>query len=562
MVGLLQLETIWHRLVSSATEQFNAMLKTAFSTVVRESEDCAVGIFDAAGDLLAQAPRGTPGQINSMATCITNFTEVYPAQKLKAGDVLISNDPWRTAGHLNDITVVTPIFRGDHVVAFVGACAQSVDIGGRGFSSDAQSNYEEGLYIPITKLAHEGEIDETVLNFIRHNVRSPDLVIGDIFAQVTGNEVAGGRILSLLDEFGLEDLEEVSAEILGRSERVLRDAIRAVPDGRYEGSVVADGFDEPIVLQCAVIVEDDSITVDFTGSSDVVSWGINVPLCYTASYTTYALKCLLSPSVPNNGGTFRAIRVTAPKGCILNADHPAPVAGRHIIGNFQPLAVYAALQRALPESVIAGSSVLWITTVQGDVDGEPYTTTFFASGGMGARYGKGGLSATSFPGNIAMTPVEMLETVSPVLVRRKELRADSAGPGRRRGGLGQDFVFTVRGESDFTLNTMNDQTVDPPQGFAGGKPGELGDYLVGDEPFRPAKARARLPAGTEILMRLPGGGGYGDPFERDVGEVLRDVEKGFLTKAAASEQYGVMVQDRDGVLSVDADASKARRDLR
>jgi N-methylhydantoinase B len=561
MLDLLQLETIWHRLINCATEQFKAMLKTAFSTVVRESEDCAVGIFDIRGDLLAQAPRGTPGQINSMATCIGNFLAVYPHDRLYPGDVMISNDPWQTSGHLNDVTVVTPVFRGDALIAFVGACAQVVDIGGRGFSSDAQSNYEEGLFIPITKLIRRGDVDSTIIEFIQHNVRSPELVVGDIFAQVTGNEVASKRILDMLDEFGLGDLTVVSHEILGRSERVLREAITQVPDGRYEGSVTTDGFDEPIVIKCAVKVDGDSITVDFAGTSPVVPWGINVPLCYTASYTTYALKCLLSPNVPNNGGTFRAIHVKAPPGCILNAAHPAPVAGRHIIGNFQPLAVYAALEQALPMDVIAGSSVLWITTAQGVDRGEPYTTTFFASGGMGARYAKDGLSATSFPGNIAMTPVEMLETVSPVVVRRKELRPDSAGPGKTRGGLGQDFVFTVRGEEDFTINTMSDQTVEPPQGFAGGSLGEVGAYLIDGRPFRPAKARVTLHAGQEILMRLPGGGGYGDPHARSTSAVLCDVEDGYVTLEAAARDYGVVLEGRDGELVVDEAGTRRQRGM-
>lgn len=561
-MDLLDIEIVWHRLVSAATEQWNALLNTAFSTVVRESQDCAVAIFDHEGRLIAQAPNGTPGQINSMATCIGNFLEVHPGPSLVPGDVMISNDPWRTAGHLNDITVVTPVFRGRELVAFVGSCAHALDIGGRGFSSDAQSNYEEGLFIPIMKLAHAGQHDETLLRLITANVRSPNLVLGDVFAQATCNEVGASRVLAIMEEFGLGDLRQVSGEIRDRSEKVLRRAIAEVPDGTYEGEVVSDGFDTPIVIHCAVTVDGDSILVDFAGSSDQVPWGINVPLCYTASYTTYALKCSLAPSVPNNDGTYRALTVTAPEGCLLNAQPPAPVAGRHIIGNFQPLALYAALQDALPAQVVAGSSVLWITSVQGQwkrrSTQEAFTSTFFVSGGMGARHDADGPSATTFPANIAMTPVEMLESVSPLQVQRKELRTDSGGAGRFRGGLGQEFVFTVPGDDRFLVNTMNDQLLAPPQGFGAGHDGGAGEYLVDEAQPEHAKGRVAVGAGKVVTMRTPGGGGFGDPRSRDPELVLADVVDGYVSVEAAESVYGVVCQEHEGGYRIDPAATGER----
>lgn len=546
-MDLLEIEIVWHRLISAATEQWNALLSTAFSTVVRESEDCAVAVFDDQGRLIAQAPAGTPGQINSMATCIGNFLEVHPGDTLVPGDVLISNDPWRTAGHLNDITVVTPVFRGAELVAFVGSCAHALDIGGRGFSSDAQSNFEEGLFIPISKLAHAGEHDETLLRLIQANVRSPHLVLGDIFAQATCNGVGASRVLDIMREFGLNDLREVSREIRDRSEQVLRRAISEVPDGTYEGEVVSDGFDSPIVIHCATTVDGDSILVDFAGSSPEVPWGINVPLCYTAAYTTYALKCSLAPSVPNNDGTYRALTVTAPEGCLLNAQPPAPVAGRHIIGNFQPLALYAALQDALPNHVVAGSSVLWITSVQGHWRirrrREAFTSTFFVSGGMGARADADGPSATTFPANISMTPVEMLESVGPLRVLRKGLRTDSGGAGRWRGGLGQEFVFTVEGDDPFLVNTMNDQLLAPPQGFGGADDGGAGDYIVGEVRPEHPKSRIRVEAGCTVTMQTPGGGGFGNPRDRDPDLVRADVSSGYVSTDAAQAVYGVTIID-------------------
>jgi N-methylhydantoinase B len=385
-------------------------------------------------------------------------------------------------------------------------------------------------------------------------------VIGDILAQATCNEIGGSRMVAVLDEFGLDDFEGVGAEILARSENVLRRAIAEIPDGDYEGEVQSDGFSEPVMLRCRVEVRGDELTVDFAGSSAQVPWGINVPLCYTASYTTYALKCALAPNVPNNAGTFRAINVTAPEGSVLNATRPAPVAGRHIIGNFQPLAVYHALAAALPDQVIAGSSVLWITTVQGrNAGGEDFTSTFFASGGMGARVNKDGLSATSFPGNIAMTPIEMLESVTGVFVERKHLRPDSGGPGRRRGGLGQDMVFTVESGDAFSINTMNDQITAPPFGLGGGLPGGRASFEIdGERPERP-KARRRAAAGVPVVLRLPGGGGYGDPLKRRPEDVAHDVTAGLVTPEAAKTDYGVIGRHVDGAWVADTAATKETR---
>ncbi len=541
-MDLVSLDVIWNRLINTATEQRKVLLRTAFSTVLRESEDCAAGVFDVAGNLLAQAPSGTPGQINSMATCIENFLEVFPRETLAPGDVLITNHPWKTAGHLNDITVLTPVFRRDRLVGFFGSCAHSLDIGGRGFSSDSRSLYEEGLFIPFAKLADRGRVNDLLLDVIRHNVRSPELVVGDVVAQMTCNEIGGRRLVELMDEFRLEDLGELSDEIVGRCDRVMREAIRKIPDGAYRSEVVSDGLDEPIRIHCTVTVSGDEILVDFAGSSPQVRWGINVPLCYTASYSIYALKCMLAPAVPNNAGTFRAIRVTAPPGSIMNALPPAPVAGRHIIGNFQPLVIYRALAPVVPPDVIACSSVLWITTVQSAAAHDPYTLTFFVSGGMGARPDKDGLSATSFPGNIAMTPVEMIEAVSPIVVHEKTLRPDSAGVGRWRGGFGQRFRFGVRAGAPFVVNTMCDQIREAPYGLLEGGAGAAAGYVVGGVALPQFKAMVTVPADGEVLMDLPGGGGYGDPRHREPALVLDDVENGLVTPAQARAGYGVAVR--------------------
>ncbi len=558
-MDVVSLDVLWNRLINTATEQRKVLLKTAFSTVLRESEDCAAGAFDLAGNLLAQAPSGTPGQINSMATCIGNFLEAFPRETLVPGDVLIGNHPWKTAGHLNDLTVVTPVFRRRQLVGFFGSCAHTADIGGRGFSSDSRSLYEEGLFIPFAKLAEAGRLNTLLLDVIRHNVRAPDLVVGDIMAQVACNEIGGQRLVELMDEFGLDDLTEVSNDIIGRSERVMRDAIRGIPDGRYESEVVSDGLDEPIRIRCAVTITGDEMLIDYAGSSPQVRWGINVPLCYSASYSVYAIKCLLAPAVPNNAGTFRAIRVIAPPGSIMNALPPAPVAGRHILGNFQPLALYRALAPVLGDRVIACSSVLWITTVQGAADREPFTLTFFASGGMGARPGKDGLCATSFPGNIAMTPVEMIEAVSPIVVREKSLRPDSGGVGRQRGGIGQTFRFTVRDGIPFVVNTMCDQIVEAPYGLDGGRAGDVARYEIPGVPLSEKKAMVSVPAGGEVVMTLPGGGGFGEPWARDPARVLDDVEDGLVSPERARTDFGVVLRRSGAAWAIDRDETERVR---
>jgi N-methylhydantoinase B len=539
------LDILWSRLINIATEQMKALLHSAFSTIVRESEDCATGIFDATGTLLAQAPSGAPGQINSMATWLANFLEVFPVASLHPGDVLITNDPWKAAGHLNDITVVSPVFRGSKVVSFFGSCAHAVDIGGRGFGADSRSVYEEGLFIPISKLFHEGRPNDLLINVIRDNVRSADLVIGDILAQVTCNTVGSRRLQDLMDEFGLTDLNELSDEIVSRTENALRAAIAEIPTGRYGGEVWCDGFDSPIVIRCTIDVTGSDLLIDFGGSSLESPQGINVPLCYTASYASYAVKCMLAPDVPNNAGSFRPIKVTAPEGSILNARRPAAVGGRHIIGNFQPLAIYAALSGVASDKVIACSSVLWILTLARESGAGEFTATFFASGGMGARPSKDGLSATSFPGNIAMTSIEMLESVAPVLIHEKSLLADSAGAGRHRGGLGQRIRIGVRDGGAYVLTPIGDQTGYSPYGLAGGRPGQPGSIALSTGETLNPKAKTTVPAGVDVVISLPGGGGIGDPRERHDDQVRHDAEQGLITPGGALRDYGINLDSDD-----------------
>src|SRR5581483_2660121 len=308
------LDVFWNRLISICNEQATALMRTSFTTIVRESEDLSAGVFDAAGNMIAQSVTGTPGHINSMATSMRHFLAACPLDTLEPGDVLITNDPWFTSGQLHDLTIVTPVFRRNRVVGFFGNTCHAADIGGRGLSADAREVYEEGLYLPILKLYRSGVANDDVFRIIRGNVRSPEMVLGDIHAQVSCNEVGGRRLLESMDQFGLDTIEPMAQDILRRSERAMRDAIQKIADGTYVGDTWSDGFagDDPIHIVCAVTVKGSDIAVDYAGSSTERGLGINVVLNYTTAYTTFGIKAAISPDVPNNEGSFRPVTVTAP----------------------------------------------------------------------------------------------------------------------------------------------------------------------------------------------------------------------------------------------------------
>jgi N-methylhydantoinase B len=424
-------------------------------------------------------------------------------------------------------------------VALFANCCHALDIGGRGLTADAPSVLEEGLFIPIMKLHDAGRPVEALLDILKANVRTPDEVLGDLHSQIVANEVGGRRLLAFLDELGLADIEDLADEIIDRSERAMRARIEAVPDGAYRFAMTVDGWARPITIAALVRVQGSAITVDFAGTSAAVERGINVALNYTRGYTIYGLKCALSPDVPNNEGSFRPVTVEAPEGSILNALWPAPVAGRHMVGHFLPSVVMGALAGLMPEKVIApGFDSLWDTHVSGlTADGRPFSFTWFASGGTGARATKDGLSATAFPSGIAGVQVEVIETLAPIVFGRRELRADSGGPGRQRGGLGQTMEFTVATGRPFHLSGLYERLAHPALGLAGGGPGAPGRLGSSNTTPVPAKATATMPAGTVITLELPGGAGYGPPAERSGAAILADLADGYVTPDGAAAAY-------------------------
>ncbi|MCY3978359.1 MAG: hydantoinase B/oxoprolinase family protein [Chloroflexi bacterium] len=560
MIDPITLEVIWSRLISVVDEQAAALIHSSFTTVVREAGDLSAGVFDRSGNMIAQSVTGTPGHINTMANCVRKYVAPnYPIDSLQPGDTLITNDPWEASGHLFDLTIVSPVFyRGRGVAYFANTC-HAVDIGGATMGGDARSLYEEGLAIPLMKLFKAGEANRELFDIIRANVRVPDQVIGDIYAQEVGNQVGARKLIEMLDEYDLPDIEEVSARILDRTETALRAAIRALPDVVYSNTITIDGFDTPLTIACSLSVEGDELVIDYEGSSPQVDRGINVVLNYTHAYTTYTLMAALAPGIPNNEGAFRPIDARAPLGSILNCTRPAPVSARHLIGHFVSQPLLTALAEIVPDQVIAnGSAGLWNTMMDGmDENGDEFAYIFFSAGGMGAAQDRDGLSATAFPSGIMGVPVEAIETAAPLLMRRRELRPDSGGAGRFRGGLGQVMELEIITGASANHSCMYDRTGSPALGLLGGSPGATGDLRLSDGGRPHPKSHYVLQPGQRVILELPGGGGYGPASERDPERVLEDARQGYISLDAAERDYAVIVNA--ATMEVDEAATTALR---
>jgi len=537
------LQILWQRLISVTNEQAAALVRTAFTPIVRDAEDLSAAVFDRSGHMLAQSVTGTPGHINSMATGMKHFLSAYPADTLNPGDVLITNDPWQTSGHLHDLTVATPVFRDHELVGLFANTCHALDIGGRPFSADADDVYEEGLYMPIMKLYERGQPNDSLFRIIRANVRAPGPVLGDIHAQVACNDVGARSLVALMKEFHLDTLDEVAEIIIRRSEEAMRRAIATVPDGEYTSETAADGFEHPIRIKTRVIVLGDAVTVDYSGTSPRDRRGINVPLNYTEAYTTFAIKAAISPEVPNNDGSFRPIRVIAPSDCILNAQPPAPVGARAIVGHFLPGTIFRALGPAAGiRAMAAGADSVCLITVHGETPAAPFTYTFFCLAGMGARAEKDGLSTTGFPSGVAGTAAEVTETLAPILLQRRELRGDSGGAGRQRGGLGQTIELAVRTGRTYGLAATADRTKFPAEGVEGGLGGAPARTALDSGEERNFKGTQQIPPERRTVLDLAGGGGFGDPLTRDPRSVMRDVLNGFVSLEAARDTYGVVIR--------------------
>ena len=541
-------QVMWNRLISVVEEQAQALVRTAFSTSVREAGDLSAGVYNPEGDMLAQAVTGTPGHVNAMADAVAHFIRRIGRDNMFEGDVYITNDPWEGTGHLHDITVVTPSFLNGELVGFFGCTAHIVDIGGRGFGADANSVYEEGLYIPIMKFAEKGEVDKTLVHIVRGNVREPDQLIGDIYALATCNEIGHRRLIDMMQEFGLSDLGGVSEFILENSRRATIERIAALPNASAEGEMKIDGYSHPVTLKVRLDIEDDHTLCDFEGTSGLDKKGINVPLVYTKAYACYALKCAIAPEIPNNAASLDPFRIAAPENSIVHAVHPAPVALRHVIGHMIPDTVYDALDKLIPELVPAegaGSLCNFQVSLRPRTD-EPAPedavrseVLTFNSGGAGARPTLDGMNATAFPSGVMTMPVEATENVGPILITRKELRPDSGGAGKYRGGLGQYMEVAAREGHEFDISAMFDRVHHPARGRQGGMEGAPTSIGLDDGTEMKGKGRQFVPHGRTVMLAFPGGAGYGNPAERDPADIRRDLARGYISAEAAKRDYGM-----------------------
>lgn len=531
----IQIQLLWNRLLAVVEEQAQTLMRTAFSTTVREAGDLSAGVFDRSGRMLAQAITGTPGHVNAMAASVGYFLARYPVGSLRPGDVLLTNDPWYGTGHLNDFTVVTPVFRGARCVALFAATSHIADVGGRGFGPDGRQVFEEGLNIPIGKLYREGEPNTTLLDILRANVRDPVAAIGDLHSLAACNRTGAVRLLAALDEFGLDDLEAAAETIIGSSRAAMLAEIRSLPAGSWQNRMRVDGYDQPVDLVCAVTIGASGIDVDFTGSSPVCARGINVPLTYTQAYASFGVRCVIGNDVPNNAGSLGVVRVTAPEGCILNAQRPAAVSARHALGQMLPDVVLGCLEEPLGGRVPAeGSSCLFGPVFLGGrglipgSEGAPFVINTFYAGGTGARPGKDGLDCTAFPSGVRSTPVEITENAAPLIIWRKEYRPGSGGAGEYRGGIGQVLEFGHAGGEPFEVSNMFDRVHHAARGRQGGQPGETARVYTSNGRTLSGMGREYVAAGETMVLETAGGGGRGDSAGRDPEAVAADRRNGLL----------------------------------
>lgn len=534
-IAEVRLQVIWNRLLALVEQQAQTLLRTAFSSTVREAGDLAAGVFDPQGRMLAQAVTGTPGHVNTMAESVAHFLACFPIDTMRAGDQYVTNDPWLASGHLHDITVVGPVLRGGRVVALFACCCHQVDIGGLGQGADGRSIFEEGVQIPPMRLVTAGRLNDDLLALLCRNVRTPFELRGDLLSYVTANESATRQLIAMLDELALADLADAGEQILQRSQAAVEQAIGELPQGTWRHAITIDGYDRPIELRAALTIGSRDIVVDYTGSAAASPFGINVVLNYCLAYTAFALKCIVAPEIPNNAGSLAPLRVSAPAGSILNAQRPWPVSARHVVGQMLPDLVFGCLEQALPGRVPAeGASCTWTVQLRRGPDqagtiASQFDTLFFNCGGAGARPARDGLSATAFPSGVRAMPVEVVEHGAPIVIWRKELRPGSGGAGEFRGGLGLAIEVASRTAAPMSLLAMFERVDNAPQGRAGGGPGAPGTVALRSGARLRSKGTQVIPAGDVLVLETPGGGGYGEPSRRLPGHTLTDRDQGLVS---------------------------------
>ena len=535
----ITLGILWDRLISITDQIVATLVKTSFSTIVRESHDLSCVLFDANGQSLAQGSWSAPSFTSTAPQTIRHMLDKFPPETLVPGDVVITNDAWMGTGHLFDVNVLRPVFRGSKLVGYTFSITHLPDIGGLGWSIISTDIYQEGLRLPICKLVKAGQLNEELVELIRINVRTPDMTIGDLMANVACTEVGGRLLLEFMDEYGIDDLAPLSQAIINQSEKAMREKIREMPNGHYSYELCADGVADDIIIKCQVTISGDSVHIDFDGTGPSIRAGVNTPFCYTQGMACYTIKCLTTANIPNNEGSFRPITVSAPDGCILNTKPPSPTAGRHIHGHFVTPAIFGAL--ATMKNVPAEPGMIMSMPGFGTRrDGRRFSSIYFGAGGLGALDDQDGTATTPAPTNMKKVPHEVWEDFTDLAVVREVFCCDSGGAGKFRGGVGVEIVMRNDSGNPMTFDFFACRTRIAARGINGGKPGALRKLFINGKETQMG-LRITINPGDEIMVREAGGGGYGDPRERPVEKVLEDFRYGFVSLSGALREYGVRI---------------------
>ena len=555
-VDPVTLEILWSRLISIVEESEATLVRTSFSPIIGEADDHSAALLDAHGNILAQTPSAMPAFIGILGHTTRTMLQHFPAETLKPNDVLTTNDPWICCGHLNDLNLLRPIFHHGKLIAFTGNTAHLTDIGGRN-SAEGMDLFEEGLRILPSKLYSAGVANEEIYKFLRGNSRIPDQMIGDLNAQLAATETAQRRLIEMVEEYGLDDIESLTEEIQRRTERVMREAIARLPDGDYYGQVYSDGYDATLTIKVKVSIRGDALSIDYTGTSDQVERGINCPMNLTYAESVWPIRVALAPDIPTTEGSLRPITVSAPDGSVLNPRFPAAVQARTVVVHNVHAAIFQALSSLVPEyidpaNVQAHSGCIWGDRFRGQWTARwkpawetrsHFVSSYLCNGGQGASGVKDGAHCMSYPDNCSNMPIEVVENRQPVIFVKKEIRQDSGGPGTFRGGCGQTIQMRVLSDRpiNYVVNS-GDKILNPAPGLKGGLPGGRGNAERNGEKI-PARVWIPVEPGDLITHEPPGGGGYGNPLERDPAAVLNDVHHGYVSRGAAREAYGVAITE-------------------
>jgi N-methylhydantoinase B len=556
MVDSTTVEVIKGALIYAAEEMGIALRKSAYSPNIKERMDHSCALFDGRRRLVAQAEH-IPVHLGSMALAVREGLNNYHGS-LEDGDIILLNDPYISGTHLPDLTLIAPVYHGDELLGYAANKAHHTDVGGKApgsIAGDSTELYQEGLIIPPVRFVHKGRLDPDIASLIRSNVRTPETQMGDLRAQIAANNTGARRLLELVDEYGLETLNAAMGEIMDYSERRMRAEIDAIPDGVYEARdwMEDTGYsEEPAEICVKVTVQGDGIAFDYSETAPQVDGPVNAPLGVTIAGIFYTLISITDPTIPVNDGCFRPVTLLVPEGCMMNPRRPAPVAGGNVETSQRNVDVLMrALAQTVPDKVpAAGPGTMSNISIGGfREDGSPWTFYETVGGGSGGRPDSDGVDGVHVNmTNTMNTPIEALEAYLPLRFNSYNLRPDSGGPGKWRGGCGIERAWTLIGLKA-TLSILAERVKLHPWGLGGGGPGALGEYILeradGEIRRLPSKCTVPLERGDKLIIRTPGGGGYGDPLKRDPDLVLRDFLNGLVSIDAAQKDYGVVIDDEN-----------------